>query len=79
MISVATMLGALSLSLRSLQAEESADGQPAPEEPDQAYRGRSLTTDHEVSRLISRESDTHEVVIARGNQKTISRLKRAPN
>jgi pilus assembly protein CpaB len=76
MVSVAAMLGHLMLSLRSLPPDDGKDGEPPAAEPEQAYRGRSLTTDDEVSRLIGREVDTHVVVIARGSKKEAARVKK---
>jgi pilus assembly protein CpaB len=76
MVSVASQLGHLMLSLRSLPPDDGKDGHPPEPEPEQAYRGRSLTTDDEVSRLIGREVDTQVVVVARGNKAEATRVKK---
>jgi pilus assembly protein CpaB len=76
MISVADQLGQLSLSLRSLPPDDGNDDEPAKPEPEHGFRGRSVTRDDEVSRLIGAETNTHEVSIVHGNKTEVTRVKR---
>jgi pilus assembly protein CpaB len=76
MISVADQLGQLSLSLRSLPPDDGNDDEPAKPEPEHGFRGRSVTRDDEVSRLIGAETNTHEVSIVHGSKVEVTRVKK---
>jgi len=66
-ISVALNLGKLSLSLRSLSSAK--DGSAGDQEKDlKAARGRTVTVDGEVSRLLSIQHDSEGITIMRGTK-----------
>ena len=68
MISVAMNLGKLSLSLRSL-AKKKPGVAGDPEKDMKAARGRTMTLDGEVSRLLSIKNDDDTVTVLRGGGK----------
>lgn len=79
MVSVARGLGSLSLSLRSLAKEDADSDAPddakakkKKEEDKIARRGRSVTTDTEVSRLLTGTNGKKQITVMRGSKASVT-------